>query len=363
MAAVPSLDDRISIVEGTLVFENYKDLEAKVAELSILNQEQVLAWEAKLGFTSRFTQFNRVIEAEKIHKDSYYAPYTDSLSEDEIILLNLPRPGHSPTYQEAIRRQAIVVYEDSDTANTYTINAVLSKALILDEDGFVRVGDTLKQYLRSEIKYTVNPLVGKSELVKAQITDVEKKVFVGKLFSANRQSYSWGTARYWQRWLHIDNNKKRVAYEIIGTSTDYGISNPTSIDVVNDVGLYSEYKSWGQWTTGNNYRPYWTLNGTWTTRYGLASAHGCAITTSIETNWPGNNAHNSSLLPPVLNYRFRDPANYIFWIEWLYPRGYFTVSSPNHWCEPYRITYIDFNVGVDGDGGGNHILGRHLYTE
>ena len=359
-----SLDEKIEVIDGTLVFETQEDMHAKLAELSFLSREEREEWENKMGFLSRLTLFHRVVDAEWAAKETYFAPYLEDMTEDEIVELNLPGPEHTPQYMEAVQKGIISVHEDSDTANTYTVNSLLSKSGIVDENGFVRIGNTLRQYLRYEIKHTTNPEVGKRELAAARVTDLQKQIYVLDLNSFSRASYSWGTPRYYYRWVTFDNNKKRAAYEIIGTSTDYGVSSPTQIDVVNEVGLYTQHKSFGSWTIGNKYRPYWTLNGTWNTRYGLFSGgHGCAISTTIDTQWPSNNAHSFSHFPPIRDYRFRDPRNKAFWIEWLYPNSQFNAPSGQTWCEPYRVTYIDFNVGVDGDGGGNHILGRHLYSE
>ncbi|MEZ4773631.1 MAG: hypothetical protein R3D00_10655 [Bacteroidia bacterium] len=357
----------ISVHSGILAFENWQDFYKLADSLGNLSKEKRRSWESQHGFISRASIFENILEAEEQRELEYYRTYLDQgYNDDQIVALGIPKPKHSELYLEARSKNEIIIYEDSDTASTYTINSPIAHATCLSAEGFVIVGDTLSLLLRGSIRHWIDgEIENRHYLFRVTNSNFSSGILVANTpeNGNQRSAASWGSASYFYRWVYEagSNPKRRAAYQLRGWATDYSIPNPTDITIEHWFELYAQKKSFGEWAARSSYRPNFHIAGNWVHKFGKNDPHGCNINYSVYSSWSnGNNSHNNHFLSPIVDEIV--PADNFAWqYEFLYPHGIFQVMDG--FCELFRVTQMDVNVHAVGDGGGTLDLVRHLYSE
>ena len=358
------------VEDGVLIFQDRSHFDAMLIEHKSWSDGQRLDWEESIGFTSQYSQFVKILNAEEKAESEYYQSYLDEgMSVDEILSLDISKHPHSNLYLEAIEKGWVIVHEDSDTADVYIPNSPIPYCSLLGLEGFIMIGDTLSHYTNNQIKHWIG---GKIEnrhlLLRKNQTRLEEGIMVSKRNKNDitRASADWGTASYWYRWEYSADNKHRGAYQLRGWASDFGVYQPTYIEVEHWFEIHAQNKNiWGNWKARRSYRPDFHFAGTWSTRWAHAAlgSNYCFVSETIDTDWCSNTLHNSSWLPPINGLVV--PADNTQWqYEMLYPRGIFKTDCDQEWfCQLYRAVYVDVNIHVNGDGGGNIDLGRHIYHE
>jgi|GEM_PF-1754257 len=353
-------ESRISVEEGILVFKNQQDFQQTLSMLRSMDIHEVEAWGKDKGFLSQQLIYEQVIAAEEAVEEKAFGKYSQ-LSEDAFLALNLPDPEHSGLYESALRKGLLKVVEDSDTAHTYYLSLFdPTVADVINEEGFVMIGDTLTLYTNIGLKRWIGGTIDqRTRIFSFNETDIEKGIYVSSF--AENSSRTWinrsvpminTSFQLLQPNDHtwFTNNKRRCRYRVVCVTDDYNNSPAYLVDVFYFLYLEAERKKWGNWKKRNSYRPTFTINGNWDIFYQLR-----------EDSAPLNCVTFTSVTPPtgrvpspmVNRTYFGNDFNYL-----LNPHASWTPSYPyDNFCVPIQVPEYTFTVTANGDGGPFFSLG------
>ena len=191
------------VEDGILIFQTRSHFESILAEHKAWDDDQRLAWEEEIGFTSQYSQLMKILDAEESSENAYYQAHLDAgVSMEEIFSDSLPKPPHSSIYLKAMEEGWIVIHEDSDTANVYSPNSPIPYCTLLGLEGFIKIGDTLSHYTRNQMKHWVGGQIENRDLLhRMNQTRLEEGILVsdGGRSNLTRVNNDWGTESFFFR--------------------------------------------------------------------------------------------------------------------------------------------------------------------
>lgn len=167
----------IAVQNGILVFENFDDYKSTLLALSKMPQQERRAWEQKTGFVSMRGIFEDIMAAEWEQSK------------------NGTTTGHSVLYQSNLSNGIIAERLLSDGTKLYDLNIFNPfYALIINKNGFVKIGEDLFQFTAGALKQMQNTGLEQVQLLmNAQNSDSRLGIEVINMNSTIQDR----TTRFW----------------------------------------------------------------------------------------------------------------------------------------------------------------------
>jgi len=313
----------ISISQGVLKFNSRADFKNTLKALNGKSVNFVLDWNKSLGFRSQEAIFQEIIEAENIVRDKQAAGLDPDITLKEFLDAGLTW-DHSPIYIEYINKGLIIEMTDHDGCKWFKHNVLNPTYMpLLNEEGFVVLGDTLYQFTKDKVKYSPGGSLSKiPKLADANETDQDQNIYVVTVKDRQKATVDWGKSTGWK--YDPSNNKKRVMAEVVGLSPY--ISYPVlgiTVTYYKEITAHKKVLFW--WNIRNDYKPIeWTQGSWYWTEY---------YTSSPDFNGSG-----------TLSYPF--PGNTNYCKIYLDPDGW--VGNGSVELEEFEINSYYFNSSADG---------------
>ncbi len=246
----------VSCKNGILIFKDYATLHDYESVANLMDIESLTELEMGLGFNSQKRLFENIAMKEY---DLQIRPFEDKTEEE---MKNIPFPGHSPEYMEAIKLGFIKEINEPEGSYIDYNLADRSMAAYLNSDGFVMVGKVLYFVRDNSIKslenatvYDGTKLIAETNSKISEILDT-KSVMSG-IYTAYQHddiSGAWVTVGNFRTRMSATFIIKTFGYDSGSNWSKYIECHPLS------VGTNSQRKNgWGKW---NQYWGPQTINGT-----------------------------------------------------------------------------------------------------
>jgi hypothetical protein len=169
---------------GILVFENQEMLDKELLRFHLQKTTDYLYWQNKLGFSSLYTIYEEIAKQEY---DLLVTPYENKTDEE---MKNIPNPGHSKAYKNAVLEKVILEMPEENGATSPKMNcSQINYSPFLNKNGFVKVGSDLYQYIGDYIKCMKNGNTNENNLIilnNAKYDDASKGISVINLVKESR---------------------------------------------------------------------------------------------------------------------------------------------------------------------------------
>ena len=257
----------VTATDGMLIFTDQLSADLANDFLTNANFEELTLFKNEFNITTQQYVLENVMLTEERVTDAFYAPYS-KLSDEEIYALNLNEPRSEP-YKDALSKDLLLVEEDSKYGHTYYLNLMdPTVSPIINENGFVQIGDKLYQYKSHQIKFCEPcDLTDLKTLNDATITDEA----IGLYTFTKRSGDSSSKMTLVNDWSGLQNK----TFEPTGVSNRRARWSYTGFSQTGDdctgclmlstffIHVEAQRKRWGKWKYRNSYKPRFQFDGDW----------------------------------------------------------------------------------------------------
>lgn len=238
---------------GMLTFKSWKDFASTVKYLNEKGTQFILDWNTRISFRSQGAIFEEIIEQENSKQEAQAALLDPNISLEEMKKIKV---GHSEIYKQYLDKGMITEVAENDGTTSFSHNVLNPTFMcVVNEEGFVEIGDTIYQYLPNKIKYISDGDFSKvAKLKELNSTSAKDNIYVinyHKMFKSGGGDWSNST-----EWLE-NGSTKRMKADVVAICPDLGNGADAAF-----VTYYFEVIAEGWlfgWSTRNNYHPIdWT---------------------------------------------------------------------------------------------------------
>jgi hypothetical protein len=260
-------EKRMKSNNGVLAFSSWDDLDQAKLEIDAKSFADLSKFGEKYGFTSQRYIFEKIVRLEEEKLIALEKQYPNVHSYEEAKALGIKKPEHTPDFFNAMNKGVIKVTEDTENATTYFFSVIDPTLVsVLNEDGFVVVGDELCLYTETSMKFIKGGLDKMEMLKRATKSDPSQNLIVynHKLerttnwdLNGNNNTGNWVTP--------IEgNSNRRAKYERRGFSNVGG--NGTCDGQLFGkffANVFAQRSYLGIWAFSGSFTPTFTFNSTW----------------------------------------------------------------------------------------------------
>ncbi len=205
-----------------LIFQNQEHFDKVKLEIEAMSESQLIDWEKTLGFNSMYRLYSEIKKSEANLVDYY-----ETLSESEIKEFQLKGEfdKRSEMTEKYLKSGFLKVYNKGSEAEFIDI-ACFAKILdkVLNEDGFVKVGNEIQQYSENYYKVITDGDFEKIKLL-SDSKSISNDIFVTSPFNMNNTKTdpdkSWGGSAHTDKDKWIDAQVRFMQYYIGSDSTRF----------------------------------------------------------------------------------------------------------------------------------------------
>lgn len=234
-----------------------------------MSQDQISQWYTNLNFTSLYSIFQEVNEAEWALSDYYENMSAEELSNSDF---NPDVPVYSEEYKDAVSKGYLRVFTEEDGTENYDLNLrERNMALVLNTQQSVMVGNSLFVYSYDNRKIKEYATLADLPMLKAtlvnseeedihvihyQLSDVEKATASNGRTAHEGWGHEWnfttGNPQNLDPWVKSSNGKNRMRSWISGNSyLDYAGTTHgqgSKMYCTFNLGVQIQKKNiWGNW--------------------------------------------------------------------------------------------------------------------
>jgi hypothetical protein len=307
----------IKCENGILVFENEAHLNFELNKLANLKVEERLSLENKLNFRSLATIDKMINEAENMNKETFFKGEDPNLTVQEYEDKGLFYK-HSDLFNEYLAKGVIerYVYKDKSVGFSLSVKN-LAYQFVLNEDGKVIVGDKLFVFNNEETKiFNKNTM----ELIDSfSIGENGAKLNNQYNFikNARRPGDIQDGSKFWIYDPNLGNNYRYYAQAVFSSSFTTTTLSQTYYWVAR-----AEKKSFGTWSTNNNYMPIWGVSASWLYEYWVIMSGASYGTLRQGAIYPLPNSSGNPTSPYSLSSLGTNNT-----VRNMYPNGLYSITS------------------------------------
>jgi hypothetical protein len=246
------------LANDMLIFNTWEDFATAVQYLNQKGTGFILKWNKDLNFRSQEAIFQDIINAENIIKDAKAATLDPNLPLEELKKIQVP---HSEIFKKYLEQGLIIEVPESDGSKSYKHNVFNPTYMCaLNEDGFVKVNDTIYQYLPNRVKFISDGDFNKiNKLKQINASSNTENLYVVE-YQARLKSMQGGNWSQTSDWYE-NGSFKRVNIAVVAqcpSSEDY--------QTYAFVNFYLEVIAQGWlfgWDFRNDYNPIDVTQGSW----------------------------------------------------------------------------------------------------
>lgn len=238
---------------GTLVFNDYQQMDLVRSKLSNLSEREIKDWEIENGFQSLATLEKRINDAEVAHQELFFKGLNPNLSVKEY---------ESKGY----------FYKHTDLYNEYLKKGVIEEKV--GKDGSISTELSVKDHFLLNVLNPEGKVIVGNELLLVKnndtyVYDKNSKVLLRSTHSNqklnNEFNFDKGTGSVGSRWITDPAKGSNYRYyAFVKFSSSFTVSSLSQR-------LYwearAEQKKFGNWNTRNDYLPIWGCSAHWSYDY------------------------------------------------------------------------------------------------
>lgn len=342
--------ENVKSENGILIFENEAHLNFELDRLINLKFENRLEFENKLNFCSLATIDKMINDAENMNKESFFKNVDPNLSVQDYENKGLYY-DHSNLFKDYLAKGVIERFEYKDKSVGFSLSVKnLVYHFVLNEDGKIIVGNKLLVFKNDETTIfdkNTKELIDSFSLAENVAKLNNQFNFIKRI---NTSDALFNDGKYWRYDPNLGNNYRYYAQAVFSSSFTTTTLSQTYYWVAR-----AEKKSFGTWSTNNNYKPIWGISASWLYEYWAIFPGASYGTLRQGSNYPLPNSSGNAISPYSLsnlgtNYTVRN----------MHPNGFYSISSSAgyQFFDNVRVYNNNYTFKFSGGAGGYNYVAQ-----
>lgn len=334
--------NQVKSKDGTLIFPSWKDANTAVKFFNETEYKNVASFGKSHDFHSQHQLYHEVLVAEEALLLASLKGFMDVHTVADALAKGYKQPAHSEVYKSAIKSGILKADLDKIDEQFYFYTCIDPTLVpVLDNEGFVAIGDTLWQYTATQKKcITKGGVEAKAILRKASQSDENNGIIVFDKNQNRGVSNSWNFCPSYgcasNNWKTNGNFRARATRT--GNATQVSGQNCSfTMNCQFFTSVFAQKKTAFIWWTTGAFTPTFTYNGSWSSEYQATNdpnccLPSCSVISSAATPNPGLNTS------PLVNKPYTsNNASFAFGLH-PHTSGYWTASPYDHFTDPWKVT-------------------------